>query len=669
MPRQLAAVVALLAGLAMFVAACGDSNDESGGGNAAKETATPAKAAGPAAKCGLGNGQKATGEPIKLGAHRHQAAGHGLHRHPEHGRRRTSTASTTTAASTAGRSSTCIETEQTDPGQVASLAKKLIETDKVARHRRQHAASSSARSTTSTTSQGLLRHRLGHRARVLLDAEHRGREHGPALQRRRRRAVPDRARRRQEDRVRPVQRARAPATSPSGFQLIAKDAGIPTQRSRRTCRSRTPTRSRSRPCRRPATAAACVLNFTPPEALKILQAAQQQGLQDRVKWALLDAVQHRLPGRRARGRQWNDKLFVNAELNLTNADGPDTPALPRGAASSTRRRSRSAASARWASCEAAIADQGAAERSRATSRAESVNEAFKNVKDFKTDILCKPWYYGDAPLHIPNNIDRTTTPKDGKMVEKEDCFPISDVDPAITQVREIEAKGGERVARAELAGLPAVHRHRPGPGRGVRPVRGRDGGALPGDRRAEPGVRRGRRDGRVHRVVAHQQPRRGRRASPTSSASLFGGVVTLAYGMLFGPPLAGRDPLVKAIATLGPRADPARRDVVDLERQGALDGPADDELGLLGRRRAGQLDADHRARCSASLVTVGHRRVPALHEPRHGDAGAGQRPRDHGDARRAGAARRGGRVARLRADLRAPPGCCCRTSSGSTPRR
>ena len=32
---------------------------------------------------------------------------------------------------------------------------------------------------------------------------------------------------------------------------------------------------------------------------------------------------------------------------------------------------------------------------------------------------------------------------------------------------------------------------------------------------------------------------------------LFGGVVTLAYGMLFGPPLAHRDPLVKATATLG----------------------------------------------------------------------------------------------------------------------
>jgi branched-chain amino acid transport system permease protein len=32
---------------------------------------------------------------------------------------------------------------------------------------------------------------------------------------------------------------------------------------------------------------------------------------------------------------------------------------------------------------------------------------------------------------------------------------------------------------------------------------------------------------------------------------LFGGVITLVYGVLFGPPLAARDPLVKATATLG----------------------------------------------------------------------------------------------------------------------
>src|SRR6516162_3640879 len=32
---------------------------------------------------------------------------------------------------------------------------------------------------------------------------------------------------------------------------------------------------------------------------------------------------------------------------------------------------------------------------------------------------------------------------------------------------------------------------------------------------------------------------------------LFGGLVTLVYGMIFGPPLAGRDPVVRAVATLG----------------------------------------------------------------------------------------------------------------------
>ena len=180
-----------------------------------------------------------------------------------------------------------------------------------------------------------------------------------------------------------------------------------------------------------------VLNFTPPEALKILQAAPQQGLQDRVKWAcstpcntdfLADAL----------GTTWDDKLGVNAELNLASIDAPDTN-LYQEVLRSTRRRSRWAASARWASSRRRIATE-AMLGIKGDVTEESVNEAFKNVKDFKTDILCKPWYYGEAPLHIPNNTDRTVTPKDGMMVEKEDCFPISDADAPIKRVRDIEKK-------------------------------------------------------------------------------------------------------------------------------------------------------------------------------------------------------------------------------------
>ena len=76
----------------------------------------------------------------------------------------------------------------------------------------------------------------------------------------------------------------------------------------------------------------------------------------------------------------------------------------------------------------------------------------------------------------------------------------------------------------------------------------------------------------------------------------FGGAVTLVYGVLFGPPLAARDPLVKAAATLG----------LALILLGAMSWIWSDKARsmvlpttnwrLPRRRRAGQLDAGHRAR-------------------------------------------------------------------------
>jgi branched-chain amino acid transport system substrate-binding protein len=139
----------------------------------------------------------------------------------------------------------------------------------------------------------------------------------------------------------------------------------------------------------------------------------------------------------ALGSAWDGKLGVNAELNLTNANGPDSqlyrdvlkkyaPKVPLGSFS------------QMGFLEARIATD-ALLKMKGSYTAETVNAAFKGVKDFKTDILCKPWYYGTAPLHIPNNTDRTVTPKGGTMVQAEDCFPISDVDPSIAQVRKIES--------------------------------------------------------------------------------------------------------------------------------------------------------------------------------------------------------------------------------------
>src|SRR4051812_18560513 len=63
-------LAALAVGFALFVAACGDDDNDSGGGGGGDNGGGFAGDTGKttASKCGLGNGKKASGEPIKLGA-------------------------------------------------------------------------------------------------------------------------------------------------------------------------------------------------------------------------------------------------------------------------------------------------------------------------------------------------------------------------------------------------------------------------------------------------------------------------------------------------------------------------------------------------------------------------------------------------------------------------
>ena len=65
-----------------------------------------------------------------------------------------------------------------------------------------------------------------------------------------------------------------------------------------------------------------VLDFIPPEALKVLQGAEQQGLIDKVKWACATPCNDASIAE-ALGPAWNDKLGINAELNLVDSKGPD----------------------------------------------------------------------------------------------------------------------------------------------------------------------------------------------------------------------------------------------------------------------------------------------------------------------------------------------------------
>ena len=187
---------------------------------------------------------------------------------------------------------------------------------------------------------------------------------------------------------------------------------------------------------------AVILNFTPPEALVILQAAQKLGLEDKVKlWGCSTPCNTDFLAK-ALGPKWNNKLFVNAEL--TPPDSTNTPAM----------RLYKAILAKYGKAVSggvgSFSQMGFAEAEimvhalrsvKGAYTVANVNAALKAVSDFDTGMLCQGWTYGDFPMHIPNNVDYTVTPKGGKMVVAKGCTPISSVDPQIAAYRKASGTG------------------------------------------------------------------------------------------------------------------------------------------------------------------------------------------------------------------------------------
>jgi branched-chain amino acid transport system substrate-binding protein len=183
---------------------------------------------------------------------------------------------------------------------------------------------------------------------------------------------------------------------------------------------------------------AVILNFTPPEALVILQAAQKLGLENRVKlWGCstpcnTDFIAHEL------GPKWDHKLFVNAEL--TPPDFTSTPAMNLYKAILAKY-GHSVSSGVGSFSQMGFAEAEilvhALESVKGAYTVQSVNAAIKAVQGFNTGMLCQLWTYGSYPMHIPNNMDYTVTPDNGQMATAQGCTKISSVDPQIAAYRKV----------------------------------------------------------------------------------------------------------------------------------------------------------------------------------------------------------------------------------------
>jgi branched-chain amino acid transport system substrate-binding protein len=169
-----------------------------------------------------------------------------------------------------------------------------------------------------------------------------------------------------------------------------------------------------------------------------MNAAIALGIVDKVKWGSSTPIANTFMAKQF--PQFDGHLWINQEFsNLDPSVGPDTRlmlAILKKYAPSIAPQ----AFAQMGFMDAKFATLALLNARRPVT-ARSYNQALRNLKNVHTDILCKPWYVGNAlPYHIPNNTDITVDYKDGKVVVKEKCFDIAPVDPELVKTRAFEKK-------------------------------------------------------------------------------------------------------------------------------------------------------------------------------------------------------------------------------------
>ena len=181
-----------------------------------------------------------------------------------------------------------------------------------------------------------------------------------------------------------------------------------------------------------------LLDFTPDTAPAFMKAAEAQGIVEKIKWGSSTPIANTFMSGQF-SPKWDGHLWIDNEFsNVDPSVGPDSALM-------------FAVLKRYAPKIApqAFAQMGYLAGKFATNAllsikgpvtAKSYNAAVINLKNQKTDILCKPYYVGKLPYHIPNNTNIIVDYKNKDVVVKSQCTAIAAVDKSVAQTRVWEKK-------------------------------------------------------------------------------------------------------------------------------------------------------------------------------------------------------------------------------------
>lgn len=165
-----------------------------------------------------------------------------------------------------------------------------------------------------------------------------------------------------------------------------------------------------------------LLNLPAGLAIAVLKAAEEQDLRDGFNW-IAPTPLYDLTVPAALGEYWDGAVYVNAELAPFSVNGPDAqnflkvmdayanPDDPRDTFAQSGYLSATYFVKRMLEMDPTDLDDRA-----------KVGDAIRSISGYTSDLMCGPYYVGDADFHMPNTAGYMTRIVDGGFEIVRDCY-------------------------------------------------------------------------------------------------------------------------------------------------------------------------------------------------------------------------------------------------------
>lgn len=165
-----------------------------------------------------------------------------------------------------------------------------------------------------------------------------------------------------------------------------------------------------------------LMNLPAGLAIAVLKAAEEQDLRDAYNW-IAPTPLYDLSVPAALGDYWNGAVYVNAELAPFSVNGPDAqnfikvmnafanPDDPRDTFAQSGYLSATYFVKRMMEMDPADMDDRT-----------KVTDAIRSISGYTSDLMCGPYYVGDADFHMPNHAGYMTKIIDGGYEIVRECY-------------------------------------------------------------------------------------------------------------------------------------------------------------------------------------------------------------------------------------------------------